>query len=179
MSIPAQIRAGINAIWSDTSSYVDQGYSFQYLLIGESKIVIDAIVENGLITVNENAGTTSAWLAGEYRWYLFAFSDQNKHEVCTGRVRILPNLENIESDDVRSHAEIMLDAIKQILAGRVQKDVESYTTEDGRQLTKIPIVELVKMEKRYNRLVRRERNKANGKSNFVVRPVKVRLGNAR
>lgn len=179
MSVPAKVRAGINASWTDTSSYVDQGYSFQYLIIGKSKIVIDATVENGLITVNENAGTTSAWVAGDYRWYLFAFSGQDKHEVCTGRVRILPNLDNLDSDDVRSHAEIMLDAIKQILTGRITKDVESYQTPDGRQLTKIPIVELVKMEQRYTRLVRRERNKATGKSNFVVKPVKVRLNNGR
>lgn len=52
-----------------------------------------------------------------------------------------------------THAETMLANIEAVLEGRITSDVESYTIA-GRQITKIPITELLTMRDKY----RAERN---------------------
>ena len=52
-----------------------------------------------------------------------------------------------------THVETMLANIEAVLEGRITSDVESYTIA-GRQITKIPITELLTMRDKY----RAERN---------------------
>jgi hypothetical protein len=55
-----------------------------------------------------------------------------------------------------THAETMLAAIKTVLEGRITSDVESYTI-GGRQITKIPIPELIKIYNHYQSMVNSEK----------------------
>jgi hypothetical protein len=49
-----------------------------------------------------------------------------------------------------SHASTMLEKIEAVLEGRIDSDVESYQIA-GRNITKIPITELIVLRDRYKR----------------------------
>lgn len=54
-----------------------------------------------------------------------------------------------------THAETMLAAIESVLEGRITADVEAYTIA-GRQITKIPIADLLVLRDRYQAEVNSE-----------------------
>lgn len=54
-----------------------------------------------------------------------------------------------------SHARTMLGAIEAVLEGRITSDMEQYLIA-GRQVTKIPISELIVLHSKYKRDVARE-----------------------
>jgi len=54
-----------------------------------------------------------------------------------------------------SHAKTMLDAIEAVLEGRITSDIEEYTIA-GRQITKIPIIELKKLRDEYRAEYKKE-----------------------
>lgn len=54
-----------------------------------------------------------------------------------------------------SHATTMLAAIEAVLEGRITSDIEQYSIA-GRQITKIPITELLVLRDRYKAEVARE-----------------------
>lgn len=47
-----------------------------------------------------------------------------------------------------THAETMLQAIEAVLEGRITADIEQYSIA-GRQITKIPVEELIKLRQYY------------------------------
>lgn len=55
-----------------------------------------------------------------------------------------------------THYETMLEKIRAVLEGRITADVESYKI-NGREITKIPFVELQTMERQYAALVQQEK----------------------
>jgi len=59
-----------------------------------------------------------------------------------------------------SHAKTMLDAIEAVLEGRIDSDVESYSIA-GRQITKIPITELLTIREKYKAEVKKEEDADN------------------
>jgi len=56
----------------------------------------------------------------------------------------------------QTHSEIMLDKIRAVLEGRIDSDLEEYQIA-GRQITKIPIEQLIAMETRYSNQVAAEK----------------------
>jgi len=69
-----------------------------------------------------------------------------------------------------SHAKTMLDAIEAVLEGRIDSDVEQYQIA-GRQITKIPILELKKLRDDYRAEYKKEQKIENiklGKSSTQI-----------
>jgi hypothetical protein len=62
-----------------------------------------------------------------------------------------------------THNETMLTAIKAALEGRITSDMEQYQIQ-GRQITKIPIDDLIKLKIYYEGEVNKEVNAANIKA---------------
>jgi len=173
--IPSKLQAGITAKWSQSIESELADYSFSYTLIGPVKITVPAAVNGNEITVSVAADETANWAAGDYHYQLIAEFGTDKQLVTSGQVSIAPDFTALAAGtDLRSHAEKMLSAIEQVLEGRITQDVEAYQI-DGRQLTKIPIVELEKLRRTYARKVRKERLKAKGISSFNPRIVKTRF----
>lgn len=54
-----------------------------------------------------------------------------------------------------THAATMKTAIEAVLENRVTADIEAYTI-DGRQITKIPMAELMRLHKYYTGIVNQE-----------------------
>jgi hypothetical protein len=95
------------------------------------------------------AASTSAWAKGGYNWTTKAVKGAEKFTVGTGYMEVRPDPTTVDaSDDVRSHAQKMLDLIEAALSGRITSDMESYQIA-GRQISKIPFSELHKMREQY------------------------------
>jgi hypothetical protein len=58
-----------------------------------------------------------------------------------------------------THAATMKAAIESVLEGRITADIERYTI-DGREITKIPMQELIELHKHYTAIVQNEQNTA-------------------
>lgn len=172
---PSKLQAGITACWSYAlpSHYSD--CEFKYILQGPGKIEIKTTVSNGQIHVNESAESTKQWLPGAYRFQLIAAVGADRHVAQAGTLEIKPDFNELTAGhDFRSHDERMLDAIKEVLEGRIPKDVEEYTI-DGRSLTRIPIKELMTLKRSYTLSVQKQKRKEQGKSIFKPKMVRVKF----
>lgn len=173
--VPKNIQAGITAQWREAIPSIYSDYSFQYILRGTSQITIPASVSGGDVEVNVAAADTAAWAAGDYYYQLIATKGSDKHIISSDAVIVDPDFTALaDGHDFRSHAQKMLDAINQVLEGRIPKDVETYQIEN-RSITRIPILELHKLKRTYTAQVYKEKRKQAGKSSFQPRIVKARF----
>lgn len=106
--------------------------------------------------------------AGLYFWQLeiTQTSSGNRIIVDSGQFTIAPDLDGTGADP-RIHAEIMLDKIETLLAGKADSDVASYSIA-GRSLTKLSFQELLDARDKYRREIVQHNNKElikRGKSN--------------
>lgn len=173
--IPTTIQAGITVSWTAPVPDGLAAYEFQYVFQGPSTITVSAAVVGNELTVNETATTTAAWAPGYYKFQLLASLADDRCLVSQGSIQINPNFANLAAGhDFRSHAQRMLDAINQVLEGRITKDVEQYEI-DGRSVTRIPILELQKLKRTYSMKVLSEKRKESGRSSFQPKTVKPRF----
>lgn len=173
--IPKKIQAGMTAKWSMPlySEFAD--HTFEYIFQGVSKIDIPTTVSGIDIVVNVVPEVTEKWIAGDYHYQLIATKGTDKQLVESGTITIEPDFLNLPAGhDFRTHAEKMLDVIKQVLEGRIPKDIESYQI-DGRNVQRIPILELHKLKRTYAFQVNKEKRRQAGKSAFKPRTVKARF----
>ena len=104
--------------------------------------------ENQLSTA---ASATASWTVGDYAWNLFV-SDGTKHQrLDHGTFEVRPNWAT-STTDPRSDAQKNLELIENVLYGRVQGDVSSYSIA-GRSLSKVSPEELISLRDFYKRQV--------------------------
>ena len=110
-----------------------------------------------LFTVSSE--TSAAFLPGLYHWQLeiTETSSGNRIVVDIGDFTAIPDMDSNQADP-RIHAEIMLDKIEALLAGKADSDVASYSIA-GRSLTKLSFQELLDARDRYRREVVQHTNK--------------------
>jgi hypothetical protein len=85
-----------------------------------------------------------------------AFSGRS-HTVETGILLVLAHLLTAAEGDRQSYAEKTLAVIREKMAGRITDDIQSYMI-GTRQVGKIEIRELMRLEAVFSARVRRERN---------------------
>jgi len=74
-----------------------------------------------------------------------------------------------------THAETMLKAIEAVLEGRVTADIEQYSIA-GRQITKIPIEELIKLRQYYKlEVIREQQAEQLGSGEVLSKNIRVRF----
>jgi hypothetical protein len=127
-----------------------------------------------LFTVD--SATSAVFLPGLYHWQLeiTQTSSGNRVVVDIGDFTAIPDMDNNQADP-RIHAEIMVDKIETILAGKADSDVASYSIA-GRSLTKLSFQELLDAREYYKREINHHTNKEllkRGKSNGST--IKVRF----
>lgn len=95
------------------------------------------------------AGTTAAYVAGEYLWQLTATKTTTRYTIAEGRVTFLDNIAGRSAAyDNRSHAKKVLDAIEAVIEGRATMDQQSYQI-GGRSLSRTPLGDLMKLRSLY------------------------------
>ena len=127
-----------------------------------------------LFTVD--SATSADFSVGLYHWQLeiTQTSSGNRVVVDIGDFTAIPDMDNNQADP-RIHAEIMVDKIETILAGKADSDVASYSIA-GRSLTKMSFSELIEAREYYKREINHHNNKEllkRGKSNGST--IKVRF----
>ena len=171
LSLPAELRIGdtlsfevkttlppgwflffvLNAVINNTPTRIFLGYN------GTAPTV--ALDANSLATFNIAGSVTATWTAGRYQWVAFTVDTSgNREQLALGAVQLLPDPAGATVADTRSYHQRCLDSIRACIAGAVMDDTMMYKI-GTRELTKIPRMELLKLESLFEGRVKRERRR--------------------
>ena len=165
-SEPEQLAVGETVRWTKTlGDYPpSEGWTLKYALRGASALDVTATVvgsEYSVTIPSSGTGGSNTIEPGMYTLAGYvegsgAFAGQ-RYQVHRSVVRVTPDVGAAQPGELQSKAERNLAAIDAVIEGRITSDVESYTIA-GRQVTKIPIGDLMKLRSRFAAQVRRQRN---------------------
>lgn len=109
------------------------GWTLVYRLVprtaGPSAIEITASADGDTHSVEVSATTTALWTAGEYSWSGYVSKAGERHTVESGTITIKPDPAVITSQDARSTARQILDALLELQASNAvsQGHVSEYS----------------------------------------------------
>ena len=110
---------------------------------------------SGLVQVQ--AGTTAAWVAGEYGWAVWVDRAGEVYTVDSGQITVRADPRTSAAGaDSRSDAELGLAAIRALVMGKATTGQMSYAI-NGRQLQSYSLQDLLRLEGKYKREVDAER----------------------
>ena len=186
VGVPTKIIVGDTVTWRvsiDTSDYPTADYTVSYSFqcaehpagTKHSLEVTGSEDADGYYVTLTAASTLSIDHFGEwhYQAYITRDSDGARHTFDQGDTWFVSDLASLD-DDIRSHAEIMLNKIETLLEGRADSDIASYSIA-GRSLTKMSPKQLMEWRDHYKAEVAREKIKQDieagrgGKSSIKIR----------
>lgn len=171
--VPDELQLGDFWAWKKdnlASDYPTADYSLSY----EFNLIDGATASNFTLTATESndeyiisTSNTGSYTKGEYNWvsYITRTSDSARVKIAEGYIEIQDNYATT-SASVRSHAKIVLDAVKAVIENRATMDQSSMSIA-GRSLSRMSIDELFQLKDRYQAEYDKEVKKAaikNGKS---------------
>lgn len=180
---PTEVVVGDFIQWKRSDlvdDYPPSLYSAEYVARitggGANEIKLPATETGGTYLFTVDSATSAAFEPGLYHWQLeiTQTSSGNRVVVDIGDFTAIPDMDDNQADP-RIHAEIMVDKIETILAGKADSDVASYSIA-GRSLTKLSFQELLDAREYYKREINNHNNKEllkRGKSNGST--IKVRF----
>lgn len=148
---PAEIIAGDFTAWDKTSletDYPSASYTLKYSARLESGTNELEITANSHI-VELSSAITLAYTVGLYHWqaYIIRNSDSARITLGTGVFEVVAD-NDTSTQDQRSHAKKVIDAIEAVIEKRATKDQENYSI-NGRSLQRTPITDLLTLRDRY------------------------------
>jgi hypothetical protein len=172
---PTIVMAGTD--WHWTMELPDfpagEGWTLNYYFRGPSILNIAAtrVGTTNVYDVKALASATTGLLPGRYSWQGIVsgvssethvarpIADDSGDPETLGELTVLQNIITAIAGDYQSHAEKTLTAIETEIYNRVNnlKSIEAYAVA-GRQISKIPFKDLIRMRSAYQAMVRRERN---------------------
>ncbi|WP_444891773.1 hypothetical protein ACJJIQ_00055 (plasmid) [Microbulbifer sp. ANSA003] len=178
MTEPTVMIAGDSISWSRTlTDYLpEDGWTLTYRLVSVGKsYVINTTADGSAHQVALTSADTAAWLDGEYSLVAWVENGTDRYTIGSLRVRIKPDPTSADYDP-RSHAEKMLEALRELLQKKAGSGKQAVTV-DGQTVTFNTWDEMVQAEKYYTGKVkaqrRRARDKRTGrKSNRVLAKVR-------
>lgn len=180
---PTEVVVGDFIQWKRSdlvADYPPSLYSAEYVARitggGENEIKLPATETDSYYLFTVDSATSANFSPGVYHWQLeiTQTSSGNRVVVDIGDFTAIPDMDSNQADP-RIHAEVMVDKIETILAGKADSDVASYSIA-GRSLTKLSFQELLDAREYYKREVNYHNNKEllkRGKSNGST--IKVRF----
>lgn len=177
-SLPAQLRAGDQHTWSVQTSLDPGTFVFFVLtaIVGNTPVryfiarpdttpsnPAVAVDTNGIASYSLASSVTAGWQPARYQWVAFAqFAGGNRQQLAQGEMRILPDPAGLNPIDPRSDNQKLLAAIRCLLQGKALDDAIMYKIGE-RELTRMPIKELLFWEGVVEGRVKRERRRAGEK----------------
>ena len=162
--IPDLVTAGDTLRWQRVGGPfpASAGWSLKYTLVGPAAVYhIDAAADGDDYAVTVPAGTSADWKPGTYRMQEYVSNDAERHTLGSSLITITPNLAAAtDGIDTRTHAQRVLDSINQWLESKAP--VAGNFEINGRKISYYPLVDLIKLQSRYQFLVGREKAAANG-----------------
>ncbi len=171
--VPDELQLGDFWAWKKdnlATDYPTADYSLSY----EFNLIDGATASNFTLTATESndeyiisTSNTGSYTKGEYNWvsYITRTSDAARVKLAEGYVEVQDNYATT-SASVRSHAKIVLDAVKAVIENRATMDQSSMSIA-GRSLSRMSIDELFTLKDRYQAEFDKEVKKAkikNGQS---------------
>ena len=171
--VPDELQLGDFWSWKKdnlASDYPTADYSLSY----EFNLIDGATASNFTLTATESndeyiisTSDTGSYTKGEYNWvaYITRTTDAARVKMAEGYVEVQDNYATTRAS-VRSHAKIVLDAVKAVIENRATMDQSSMSIA-GRSLSRMSISELYELKDRAQRDFNAEVKKAaikNGKS---------------
>ena len=168
---PSEIVAGDFLQWKVTdlvTDYPTDEYTLVYTARvsgARDEIQITATGAGTYYLVSE--ASTEGYAAGDYSWQqeIVRDSDSARIVLKRGTWKVVADLDNPEAD-IRSHAQVMVDKIESILAGKADSDVASYSVA-GRSLTKMTFSELIEVRDYYRAEYKREKAAQDAKNGIA------------
>lgn len=166
-SLPPRFRCGDTLTWQ-TQTTLPVGWYLIYILTqltstaSPARIQIGtpggvAIDASGVASFSIPGTTTTAWTPGKYEWIAFSLDPSgNRTQIASGQIRLLPDPNATTVADPRTHNEKVLEQLRALVEGKSLDDVNIYKI-GGRELTKMPIMDLLKWQGIYEGRVRNER----------------------
>lgn len=159
---PENIVAGDFVQWKRTdltefdNSLFTLSYSLKRAGAAEADVTFNATADGSYFLVQLPSATTAAWTAGTYYWqaYITRDSDSERIAISRGVVDVLKDFAT-DTTDPRGHARTMLDKIRSVIENRADSDVQFYMIA-GRQISKMPVSELIEWESHYRARVAEE-----------------------
>jgi len=154
--MPKEIQAGDTLVFTKSlGDYpASNGWTLTYYLSSADNFYSfsASAVENDF-SIEVAATSTGLWVAGDYKYLARVVLAGAVYVVATGMVTILADF--TAAADLRSHSKIMIDAIEEVLEGRIPDDVERYSIA-GRTIDMIPIPELMQLQSHYKMQYKKE-----------------------
>ena len=152
MSVPKSFFQGDTVEWEDSlaADYPATDWTLTYKFMNASgHIDVTAQANGDDYIVNLTALETDSYIPGQYTWVgkvKDTATSTKVYTVLAGRTEIQPNLENSNRMDLRTWAEIALDNVNAVIAGRATMDQEAYSIQ-GRSLSRTPLDDLITFRK--------------------------------
>lgn len=160
-------RAGDSWIWKQSfPEYpVSEGWALAYAFKGPGELATQTaeVTNDGsaTYTVTIPASRTVSLDQGTYRWVATMTGSGSysgrRDTVTSGVLHVMADLPVVDASTVLSPDERLLNAIDDVIYGRVTDDVQQVTIA-GRSITKIPLAELLSLKSKLERRVWRLRN---------------------
>jgi len=133
---PRELRAGLTWAWRRSlDDYPADTWTLKYWLVNAtSHIEITAVADGTTHAVSVPASTTDDYVAGDYDWVATVESGDDKFQVCSGRIKVLPRIDQATALDLRSTARKILDQLEADYQTRSATGggfVASYSVSDG------------------------------------------------
>ena len=165
LNIPETLRAGDTISWTESiPDYpASGGWTLAFVLQAKDQpfITITAATSGDDYAISNLPAVTRDWIAGVYSWQAYVYKEAGaviteKYTLETGHLTILPDItQALSTDDLRSHAKKVLDALESLLEGKATSDAASYSIA-GRSITKMMPEELIKWRSFYKTEYERE-----------------------
>lgn len=160
ISMP-ETRAGDTFLLNfDLDDYpASEGWAITYNLRGPSQIDIIGSIDQGQYEIEALSATTANWTPGDYWAFITVNLAGQKKTIEAGQTKILPALSSLNNFDGRTHNQKVRDALKSLIEGKAEQDVDSYSIA-GRSLTKLNPKDLLQWYRYYVNECRKEENEA-------------------
>lgn len=169
---PTEIVVGDFLQWKRSDFSADyptsSGYTAQYVAriqgdVAEIKIAQSDQSTDEFYLFSISSSDSASFLAGTYRWQLEVTETSSGNRIVLESGDFIVNADmDISESDGRSHAQVMVEKIESLLAGRADSDVSSYAIA-GRSLTKLSFTELLEARNYYLSEVAKEKAKDRAK----------------
>lgn len=160
--IPAKIVAGDSLSWKKSlSDYPASTWTLTYrLLNNQKKIEIEADADGDDHLVEIPIDTSDDYTVGDYRYFAHVSDGTERYKVDEGLVEVVPDYENLESLDVRTHAGKVLEALEAVIEGKASADQLTYSIA-GRSISRYSPDEIIQWREHYRAEVKKEARELN------------------
>jgi hypothetical protein len=162
---------------SEASYKASAGWTMYYQLSGPQQINIASTADGDDHKFSIPSTTTKTWASGVYLYQRYAKKADEVHTLERGTLEILLDLTSLDTGstyDARSHARRMVEALEEVMQGRISKQTESITI-NGRSILYLSPAELRKEWLHWKAILRQEEEQARIAEGLGARKILVRF----